>query len=398
MVGQKLKNRNIKVLNIIIEDRIGGPHRRIVQVTKELRKAGVETVVAIPADNGDFQGLLLKENIKFYEIKGFRRPRLTFDPKTHLKYMFSLSPAILQLKKIIEQEAIDIVHQNDIKQIQGPIAAKLADVKSLWHLQGYYPFISACFIPFPYFLADQIVAASGVIGKKYFDFDRKLFKKDFKILYAPVDIDKFHPGNIPSPFKKESNFTNNYPIIGTVGNIDHIKGHKYFIQAAHLIKKKYENAKFVIVGKKLENRNSYATELENMVTSFNFSKQDFIFTGERDDIPKILGALDIFILPSLSEACPMALLEAMATELPCIASNVGGIPEIIKDRVCGLLVPPKDSKAIAQAIENLLSDPEKAEEIGKKARERVLSNFSLSICVQKHYEIYNKLLLNGIGD
>lgn len=387
-----MRNNQINVLNIIIEDRIGGPHLRIVQVARNLRKKGIETIVAIPANNGDFQALLSKEQIKFYEIEGFRRPRLTMNPIEHLKYICLLIPAILQLKKIIKQESIDIVHQNDIKQIQGPIAAKLARVRSLWHLQGYYPFISALFIPFPYLLADQIVTASGAMGKRYFNPARKFFKRDFHILYAPVDTNKFYPGIDSSAFEKQFDLTNAYPVIGTVGNLDPIKGHKYFIQAAHLIKKTYNNAKFIVIGKKLENRVDYTHELENLVSTFNFPKENFVFTGERDNIPEILPSFDIFVLPSLSEACPMALLEAMAMEIPCVATHVGGIPEIIEDRENGILVPPKDPQAIAQAVEHVLRNPEKAKEMAKKGREQVLARFSLDICVQKHYEIYHRMI------
>jgi len=381
----------IVVANIIAEDRIGGPQLRILQVARKLKGKGIETIVVVPDNNGDFKDILKRDNIKVYSIKNFRRLRFTLNPLEHVRYILSFIPSIVRIRRIIKEESVDIVHQNDIRQIQGPIAAKLADVKVLWHLNGIaYPLITKLFIPFAYFLADKIIAASGAIGDGYFDSKTRVFRRDFDIVYAPVNTDRFHPGIDSSSFKEEFGLNNAYPVIGMVGNLNPIKGHGYFIEAAKLIKEKYKDAKFIIVGKRLGNRNDYINRLEGLARDLGLAN-DIVFTGERRDVPEVVSSFDVFVLPSLSEACPMALLEAMAVEKPCIAADVGGVPEIVKDKETGLLVPPKDHKAIASAVEFLLKNPEEAKAMGKKGREHIMSRFTLDICVDSHYSVYKAL-------
>jgi len=392
LTAKVAKRSVLKVLNVIIEDRVGGPQLQILQVAKKLKNKDIETIVVIPDNNGGFQDLLKQQGIKFYEIPYFRRPRFTLNPIEHLKYVLSLIPSILALRRIIKEEQIDIVHQNDIMQIQGPIAAKLSNTKVLWHLQGMsYPLISKLFIPFPYFLADRVICAARAIGEGYFKSGRMLFRKTFGVLYAPVDTDRFNGQNSIDDIKEEYGIDDSYTIIGMVGNLNPIKGHRYFIEAACLTKEKWKQTKFLIIGKKLENRNSYIRQLERLVAESGL-EDSIIFTGDRSDMPEVFSSLDIFVLPSLSEACPMVLLEAMASEIPCVASRVGGVPEIINSRDLGVLVPPKDPKAIAQGIVDILAASNKGKRMGKNGRERIISKFSLDICAESHYELYRSLV------
>ncbi len=99
------------------------------------------------------------------------------------------------------------------------------------------------------------------------------------------------------------------------------------------------------------------------------------FLGQRPDIPDLLGALDIFVLPSHSEGVSLALLEAMAAGLPVIATAVGGLPEVVTDGVNGLLIPPQDPEALAQALARLLDDPALAKKLGENARRHVEEKF-----------------------
>ena len=88
------------------------------------------------------------------------------------------------------------------------------------------------------------------------------------------------------------------------------------------------------------------------------------FLGQRQDVPDLLNAMDIFVLPSYSEGVSLALLEAMAAGLPVIATAVGGLPEVVEDGVTGLLIPPRDAEALAGALERLLADPAWARKLG----------------------------------
>jgi glycosyltransferase involved in cell wall biosynthesis len=116
------------------------------------------------------------------------------------------------------------------------------------------------------------------------------------------------------------------------------------------------------------------------------------FTGVRADVPKILAALDLFVLPSLWEGMPNAVLEAMAAGLPVVATAVGGTPEVVMDGVTGLLVPPQDPSALAQAIERLLRDPDLRRTMGRAGRRRVEQHFDVRETVRQVEDLYETLL------
>lgn len=114
--------------------------------------------------------------------------------------------------------------------------------------------------------------------------------------------------------------------------------------------------------------------------------------GERDEVPQLLGSADVFVLSSHSEGLPISILEAMAAGLPVVASNVGGVPEVVVDGDTGLLVPPGDPQSLAAAIERLLEDPVLCRRLGEAGRIRVAEHFSLAAVHQAHLELYRRVL------
>ena len=129
--------------------------------------------------------------------------------------------------------------------------------------------------------------------------------------------------------------------------------------------------KFVIVGD-----GQCRSDLESMVQEKGLT-QCFSFTGFQDRTVQLTRTFDMFVLPSLSEGLSSAILTAMACSLPVIATNVGGIPELVKDGVTGLLVPPADSRSLAQAVQQLLDYPEGAFKMGLRGRKRAEEHFTL---------------------
>jgi glycosyltransferase involved in cell wall biosynthesis len=119
------------------------------------------------------------------------------------------------------------------------------------------------------------------------------------------------------------------------------------------------------------------------------------FAGARRDIPRILPALDVFVLPSLYEGFGIAILEAMAAGKPVVATTVGGIPEFVVPGETGLLVEPGNAEALAVAIGCLLHDPEGARQMGIRGRARALAGFQMSTVVRRHEQVYEACLANA---
>jgi glycosyltransferase involved in cell wall biosynthesis len=158
---------------------------------------------------------------------------------------------------------------------------------------------------------------------------------------------------------------------GTVGRLVETKGQGILLRAFAKVYEEYPESWLILVGEgRLE------SELRALATELNISKR-VVFLEYRTDIPEVLKACDVFVLPSIAEGLGLALLEAMATELPVIASRVGGVPEILSSPELGTMVSPDSVDELASAMIDLHTTPEeKRHEIGKALRERVLEEFS----------------------
>ena len=164
------------------------------------------------------------------------------------------------------------------------------------------------------------------------------------------------------------------------------KGHRFLIEA--LASKPLRDMAWylVIVGEGV-----MQDELQALASSFGLSER-ILFLGQRDDIANILAGLDVFILPSLNEGLPMALLEAMASEKPIISTRVGDIPALIADSSLGLLVDPGDSLSLARAIEFAVTDSSWRSAAGLAAKKHVFSEYSATRMAGKYADIYRVLV------
>ncbi len=177
----------------------------------------------------------------------------------------------------------------------------------------------------------------------------------------------------------------NQLVVGTVSHLSREKGMSHLIEAASLIPDVNKRFQFVIVGE-----GACLPELVGLARKKKLG--NFTFTGFRSDIPQLMDTFDLFVLPSLSEGLSSAILEAMASSLPVIASNVGGIPELVKDGENGLLVAPADSAALAKAIQRLAENPENALHMGREGRKQVEDRFAMELKILKTEELCRSLL------
>ena len=188
---------------------------------------------------------------------------------------------------------------------------------------------------------------------------------------------------------REFGLPGNARLIAVVSRLNPLKGIEYFLEAATLLAARYEDVYFPIVGDGIDP--VYTAALKDRAARLGLARR-VLFTGFRLDMGSILPDVVISVLPSLSEGLSNVLLESMAAGLPVVATNVGGNPEVVEEGVTGLLVPPRDPAALANAVGVLLENPGLAARFGASGRRRVETCFSLERMVQETQRLYLEML------
>lgn len=236
--------------------------------------------------------------------------------------------------------------------------------------------------------SDEIIAVSKYTKKELLE-NYDLNANKISVIYNGVDVNKFKPSNNKNKIKRELGLKNDF-IILYVGRLYRRKGLSTLLRAASIVLRKFRNVKFVISGKGFRNEVNKFRDFANRLKV----GENIFFIGYFPDekLPMLYQAADIFVLPSIYENLPFALLEAMATALPVVTTNVGGIPEVVHDGKNGLLFNPLDFQGLANKISYLLENPGFAAEIGFSGRQTVEDKFNWQHIVKQVFEVYNKAL------
>jgi len=209
----------------------------------------------------------------------------------------------------------------------------------------------------------------------------------FVVIHNGINTsDFFTNGKDGDQARKELGFEKNALVIGTVGRLVEQKGHRYLVDAMRQILQAFPMTRALIVGE-----GDLRQKLEEQVASMGLSGY-VKFAGSRRDIPRLLSAMNVFAFPSLWEGLPIALMEAMAIGLPVVASDVDGIPEVVDNEITGMLMPPRNSALLAEALMTILDNQTLARMMGKRGRERVLSQFTIDHYLERLDALYQSLL------
>lgn len=379
---------SMRVLNSLIDPRVGGPQTRALTVARKLKNQGIETEFLLP--DGDDEFALQARNAGFKVHRpGLTRMKPPSRVLNNVLYSIKFPQAIRRIRRLIINRSIDVVHANMSMNIDTAIATWLSPAPLIWHFNdAHAPWpIAYTTSSLAAQISDEIVVASNGVSEHYF----KNSSRSTNVIYAPVDTYEFDPTKVSkAQIHQELGISKNTKIVGTVGSIKPIKGQEYLIRAAKKIRDDSDiDITVLIIGDKVETQSKTYDRLQ--VLCNEFSLNDIVyFLGYRSDIPELLSSLDVFVLPSLAEACSVAILEAMAMKNPIIATDVGGIPEQINDGESGWLVPPEDSIALAKKVQYAIENEIEAQRREDNARQRVLNTFSLKHCVERHVNIYEK--------
>jgi glycosyltransferase involved in cell wall biosynthesis len=207
-----------------------------------------------------------------------------------------------------------------------------------------------------------------------------------EVIHNGLDTSRYARPRQAQETRRELGLAPDKPTVAMVARLHPVKGHKYFLQAARKVLDQGINAQFLIIGEGI-----YREAIENWIKDLGLEGQ-VIMPGYYSPIEDIYGVMDLLCVPSLMEGLGMVVLEAMYFQVPVVASNIGGIQEIIRDQENGLLVEPGDTKGLAAAIIKLLRDPKLASQLSTKGEE-TLQYFSPQRMARQVEDVYQALLL-----
>jgi len=337
--------------------------------------------------HGDEKNLLKEAGYEVFYLSNIERINT---------FRFSI---LFKLVRILKEHNVDIIHCHAHKStVYGTVAAVLAKtpvVIAHVHGLGRSRNFRRKLMNFLLFKKiNRIVPVAERVREDVLKNNWSVPEEKITVLENSIDYGRFADVSISKEdAKRILGLASDAFVFGTVGRLAPTKGLSYLIEAFPKVKEQKPSAQLVLFGD-----GPCRAELEQQAS--NMSCRDSIhFLGHRDNIEQLLRGMDVFVLSSVAEGMPRAILEVMAAGIPCIATEVGGIPEIISGNNVGILVPPKDSESLAEAMVNVanLTD-EKLEKQVVKAQNRVRQFYSHQVVREKVRKLYESELKTSYKD
>jgi glycosyltransferase involved in cell wall biosynthesis len=316
------------------------------------------------------------------------------------RLLTSLLPSVWKCVKHIRKHGTAVVHTNTALIVTPAIASRICGVPHVWHVRetfNEFPRLWAAYSRLIVWFSSCVVCNSTAVRNQFGKLLVK-HKKSIVTILNGLDVERFDRAIKKRESIVERFAPNKEALIVCIGRINSWKGQEILIASYSLIKDKLGPTKLLIVGDTYPGNEACLRDLRTLVHKLGL-EADVVFTGFIGDIPSLLSACALFVLPSTNpEPFGRVILEAMAMRVPVIATNAGGPLDIIQDGVSGILVPPGDRRALAGAIQQVMTGPpERCVSMRESARERVIRCFSAESTTAAIESVYRSLLTKKRG-
>lgn len=358
----------MKILQILPELNVGGVETGTVDFAKYLVEHGHQSIVV--SNGGRLVEELTKNGSQHYQMP------------VHKKNLWTMVRLIPKLRKIIVAEKVDIVHaRSRVPAWIAFFACHKTNAQFITTCHGFYK--TKIFSQIMGW-AKLVIVPSRAIGRHMID-TYDVPAENIRCIPRSVDISKYQNQHTIDPNKQ-------YHVVSIVGRLTSLKGHEYFLKAMAKLVRQRPFIKIWIIGDAPANKQDYKKELETLVHRLGL-KNYVEFLGQRSDIPQLLTQTDVLVMSSTEpESFGRVILEAQAAGVPVVATQVGGVVDIIEHRQNGLLVLPKDTDAMADAVLNLLKDTNLAQRLVDEAKKKIKEQFMLEHMASSTIAVYEELL------
>jgi len=403
IMGEGMAERRARINIVFVEQssKMGGVEITTFETVKGLDRQQFVPIVVCPSE-GELTSRLIASKIatdilplpKFYSVStqvgSLLIPNLFSISLTFISILRSSRRLTNYLKKY---DSHIVVTKGLLAHFYGGLAASNANIPCLWHMQetvntthlfGFYRFILNMAA---WRWARMIVVDAQSVGAQ---FDESLHRANkVRVLYNGVDVQRFSP--LGNSIRRSLPCDNSSFIIGNIGRLIPLKGQHVLIQAFARLSTRLPHLHLVLVGEPLFDTDHYKEHLKKLVAELHLQERVH-FLGFRSDVPDILRAFDVFVHPSVEPDSPVAVLEALSTGCPVVATAVPGTKELLVDGVEGYLIPPDDVNALVDALERLLANPQERTRLGQNARRAAVSRYSNQVYIQKFQDCVREAL------
>ena len=373
---------DLKILFIIGSLEIGGTEKQLLCLAGLINDSHHDCCIFSLQRRGSLREKLVRKNIRVYD-GGLKKGDLKRSP-------WKLIGSILKLIKIISKERPTVVHAFlPLATFIGALCGRMTGVplvitgrRAMGFHQERYPFLKVLDR-----MANRLSHRVTVNSRAVWDdvvMRDGIASTKLVLIYNSIDTKLFDSAIHKKEMIRLSLGIKSYEkVIIVVANFIPYKGHRDFIDAAHEVTFRFNDIKILLIG---EDR-GIRCDLEKQISHVGLSNK-IIFLGRRNDIPEMMAAADLSVLPSHEEGFSNVILESMAAGLPVVATDVGGNREAIISGVTGWLVPPRNHSALAKKMTDLLSDPKKAARWGEKGRAIVKKKYNTARMADDYLKLY----------
>lgn len=365
---------------------------RVLAVAKYLRNIGVDTLVLYPlTKDKEYEHYLAEARIRFIreELPPLRAASYV---RENIRFLLKLWPASKQVMSVIKREHINIVHANGITNIQPVIAGVCMNIPVIWHWNDTLTpkWFGRLIRPLIRMKNVHLVIAAKAIQDKY---DLLSLKSQVPVLPAPVNT--FGKVNEYSwNVRKSLGLRQGALLIGFVGQLVKAKGCDDFVKVIGALLNEGYDVHGLMLGGALPSQKKYALDLRAFISEKGLVERIHLL-GFRGDVQEILAQVDTFLFPSYSEACPIAVLEAMSVGVPIVSTRVGDVP-YMTEGIDIALTEPGDIEALTAGVKRMLdASSEERSHCKEQMLKRVRSTYSLEKVAEMHEEIYSKSVCDG---
>ena len=387
-----------RFLSVIHYPVYGGPHNAALLLAGPLRERGWETVVLLPDEPGNAAERLRAAGVETRTVP-LGRIRASRSLEPHLRLARNYRNDVHRIESVLADEGADLVLIGGLHNFQAAFAARRSGQAVVWQLLDTNSPVAFRRLAMRAVTryADAIMSTGHEVARVH---PGALAFGDRLVPYLmPVDVSDFAPDSErASAARTELGLGSSDLVVGTVNNLNPMKGHITFIRAAALLRRRLPTARFVLLGATYEYRSDYTQMLLDEAESLGLEVgNDLLIVDPGSRVSQLAPALDLFWLTSepRSEGTPTTVEEAMALGIPVVAADVGGVRELVDDGETGYLVSPRDPEALAAATEPLLDDPERRRRMGGAARVRAVADFNLDRCADLHLIAFERAMEHG---